>query len=77
MKTCNASLIQPSDLGVELDESDAIQWLTAVAAIRSEDGDDVVMDVESGVFGHRVTMLDFSPGRPGPFPAHRQISRVP
>ena len=48
-------------LGVELDESDAIQWLTAVAAIRSEEGDDVVMDVESGVFGHRVTMLDFSP----------------
>lgn len=46
-------------LGVELDEEAALQWLTAVAA---ESGDsDVTMDVRSGVFGHRVTMLDFSP----------------
>ena len=47
-------------LGVELDEADALQWLTAVAASVGDD-DDVVVDVKSGVFGHRVTMLDFSP----------------
>ena len=45
-------------LGVELDEADALQWLTAVAAAAGDD--DVVMDVKSGVFGHRVSMLDFS-----------------
>ena len=47
-------------LGVEMDEADALQWLTAVAASAGDD-DDVVVDVKSGVFGHRVTMLDFSP----------------
>lgn len=46
-------------LGVELDEEEAIQWLTAIAASRSAQ-DDIVMDVRSGVFGHKVSMLDFS-----------------
>lgn len=46
-------------LGVEMDEADALQWLTAVGA--GQDSDDVVVDVKSGVFGHRVSMLDFSP----------------
>jgi hypothetical protein len=46
-------------LGIELDEADALQWLTAIAA--SQDQSDVVVDVKSGVFGHRVTMLDFNP----------------
>ena len=45
-------------LGVELDEVEALQWLTAVAMAR--DSADVVVDIDSGVFGHRVTMLDFS-----------------
>lgn len=45
-------------LGVELNEAEALQWLTAVSASKSEA--DVVLDVQSGVFGHRVTMLDFS-----------------
>jgi hypothetical protein len=46
-------------LGVELDEEEALQWLTAMAA--GSDGGDVVVDTRAGVFGHRVTMLDFSP----------------
>jgi hypothetical protein len=46
-------------LGVELDEADALQWLAAVGAGQGDD-DDVVVDVKSGVFGHRITMLDFS-----------------
>ncbi|MBI4731244.1 MAG: hypothetical protein HY781_03815 [Chloroflexi bacterium] len=45
-------------LGVELDEADALQWLTALAA---DQGDEIVMDERTGVFGHRVSMLDFSP----------------
>jgi hypothetical protein len=45
-------------LGVELDEIEALQWLTAVALTR--DSHDVVVDMGTGVFGHKVTMLDFS-----------------
>lgn len=47
-------------LGVEMDEAAALQWLAAAAASQGDD-DDVVVDVKSGVFGHRLTMLDFSP----------------
>jgi hypothetical protein len=44
-------------LGVELDEADALQWLASIAAV---DDEEVIVDVKSGIFGHRVTMLDFS-----------------
>jgi len=47
-------------LGVEMDQEEAIQWLTAIAASQAQ-GEDVVIDVHSGVFGHKVSMLDFSP----------------
>jgi hypothetical protein len=46
-------------LGVELDEADALQWLGAIAA--AGESHRVVMDAGAGVFGHQVTMLDFSP----------------
>ncbi len=45
-------------LGIELNEPDALQWLTAIAAAREEK--DVVFDERAGVFGHVVSMLDFS-----------------
>ena len=45
--------------GIELDEEEALQWLTAMA--HSEAQQDLVVDKDSGVFGHRVAMLDFSP----------------
>jgi hypothetical protein len=44
-------------LGVELDEADALQWLASIAAVTDEE---IVMDERSGIYGHRVTMLDFS-----------------
>ena len=45
-------------LGVELDEAEAGRW---VEAIRSEsEGGDIVVDVDSGVYGHKVAMLDFT-----------------
>jgi hypothetical protein len=47
-------------LGVEIDEEEALQWLTAIAAAKGS-GDDLHIDAQSGVFGHKVTMLDFSP----------------
>jgi len=46
-------------LGVELNEDEARDWMAAMAAEAS--GGDLVVDVDSGVFGHRVTMLDLSP----------------
>jgi len=45
-------------LGIELDEADALQWLTAVA---SQGGSDITVDEKTGTFGHRISMLDFSP----------------
>ena len=46
-------------LGIELDQAEALDWLTAVAVAQGED--DITVDIKSGVFGHKVTMLDFSP----------------
>jgi len=45
-------------LGVELDEAEAARWVEAMESEAA--GGDVVVDVDSGVFGHRATMLDFS-----------------
>ncbi|MCB2224570.1 MAG: hypothetical protein KQH83_10425 [Actinobacteria bacterium] len=47
-------------MGVEIDEADALQWMASIAAARAEEGD-IAHDEAAGVFGHRVTMLDFSP----------------
>ena len=46
-------------LGVQLDEEGALQWLAAIAADSASD--DHIVEHESGVFGHRVSMLDFTP----------------
>jgi hypothetical protein len=46
-----------SRMGVELDEADALQWLTAMTAAQDEE---IVHDEISGTFGHRISMLDFS-----------------
>ncbi len=46
-------------LGVEVDETEATQWLTAMAAMKVDE--QIVVDTRTGVFGHAVTMLDFSP----------------
>lgn len=45
-------------LGVQIDEAEAMQWLAAAAVESGQD--DVVVDVRTGVFGHRLSMLDFS-----------------
>jgi hypothetical protein len=51
-------------LGVEMDEAEAIQWLTAITAEREHD---LHHDEDSGVFGHKISMLDFSPNQLGRF----------
>ena len=44
--------------GMTLDEAAVREWL---AAVSSDSGGDITVDADSGTFGHRVTMLDFSP----------------
>jgi hypothetical protein len=47
-------------LGVELDEREAADW---IAAMETEArGGDLTVDVNTGVYGYRATMLDFAPG---------------
>ena len=57
-------------IGVELDEAEALRWLSAMAA---DSGGDIVLDAASGVFGHRVSMLDFSPANLTHF---REVGRI-
>jgi hypothetical protein len=57
-------------LGVELDEPEALRWLTAMAA---SSGQEITFDVQSGVFGHRVAMLDFNADQLARF---REIGRL-
>jgi hypothetical protein len=45
-------------LGVEMDETEALQWLTAIADDKADAG--IVTDERTGVFGHKLSMLDFS-----------------
>jgi hypothetical protein len=47
-------------LGVEIDEAESLQWLSAIAAENDTD-DDITIDESSGTYGYRATMLDFSP----------------
>ncbi len=59
-------------LGIELDESEAMQWLTAMAASQAQQ-EDISLDKLSGVFGHKIVMLDFSPADLAHF---RQIGKL-
>jgi len=43
-------------LGIEVDEADVSQWLTAMAGSDSMRWD---VDEEAGIFGHEITLLDF------------------
>ena len=47
-------------LGVEVDEADATQWLAAMAGTQA-DGGDFSVDARAGVYGHRISLLDFDP----------------
>src|SRR5512136_2296262 len=58
-------------LGIELDEAEALQWMTAIASFDSSM--DISVDAESGVFGNKIVMLDFSPHELAHF---REIGRL-
>jgi hypothetical protein len=57
-------------LGVEISESEALQWLSAMAI---DSDTEISMDLDTGVFGHKVVMLDFSPKELARF---REIGRL-
>jgi hypothetical protein len=59
-KQINRIIASARSLGVEMDEEEAIQWLTSIVAAEQQDGGPQV-DHERGVFGHRVVLLDFDP----------------
>jgi hypothetical protein len=46
-------------LGIDIDRHEAEEWVSAME--NEEAGGDLVVDVNTGVYGHRVTMLDFAP----------------
>ena len=58
-------------LGVEMDEEEALQWLANIASWQTQD--DLHVDERTGVFGHKIVMLDFSPDELAYF---REIGRL-
>ena len=47
--------------GVHIDEERATHWLQAIQDARDSSDDEFTIDEVSGTFGHKVSMLDFSP----------------
>ncbi|MAT44038.1 MAG: hypothetical protein CL609_17020 [Anaerolineaceae bacterium] len=43
-------------MGVEMDEADALSWLSAITA---QNQSDIQLDERTGIFGHTITLLDF------------------
>jgi hypothetical protein len=62
-------------LGVEVDREEALQWLAAIAAAGGDEP--VQVDEAAGVFGHRVTMLDFSPDDLAHFREVGRLVKIP
>lgn len=60
--------------GVELDQTEAAQWLAAASAASDTD---ITLDHRTGVFGHRVAMLDFSPDDLAYFRSVAAIVEIP
>ena len=58
-------------LGIELNEAEALQWMTALVSLKSSM--DISVDPGSGVFGSKIVMLDFSPNELAHF---REIGRL-
>src|SRR4030067_92633 len=46
-------------LGIELNEDEVLQWMTALASLGSSM--EIAVDSGSGVFGNKIARLDFSP----------------
>lgn len=62
-------------LGMTIDEAEMTAWLAAMDDEGT--GGQVIVDLESGTFGHRVTMLDFSPRELERFRRIGEIVKLP
>jgi hypothetical protein len=62
-------------LGVELDEEDALRWLSAMAAGSGDS--EIVVDMDSGTFGHRVSMLDLNTAQLARFREIGKLVEIP
>lgn len=62
------------EAGVEMDASEAEAWLSAMAQAEAEA---IQVDEEHGVFGNKVTLLDFSPQELGRLRAIAKIVGIP
>src|SRR3954471_25067758 len=60
-----------SRLGVEINVIEAEKWIDSMAMEQA--GGDIVVDVDTGVFGHRASMLDLDPADLKHF---QQIARI-
>jgi len=58
-------------MGVEIDAEDAARWVEAMEV--EARGGDLVVDVDTGTYGHRVSMLDFQPTELARF---REIGKI-
>lgn len=61
-------------LGVEVDEEEALQWLAAMAVVQS---DEISVDARHGVYGHKISLLDFTPEDLAHFRQVGQIVEIP
>jgi hypothetical protein len=61
-------------LGVEIDEEEALQWLAAMAASKS---DEIGVDEQHGIYGQKITLLDFAPADLAYFRALGRIVEIP
>src|SRR4030066_320034 len=58
-------------LGIELNEDEVLQWMTALASLGL--AMEIAVDSGSGVFGNKIVMLDFSPNELAHF---REVGRL-
>src|SRR5688572_12497302 len=70
----NRIIDSAKNLGVEIDEEEALQWLAAMAATQA---DEVTLDTAHGIYGQRITLLDFSPTDLAYFRQIGQIVEIP
>lgn len=71
-----ASIIEAAQrIGIEMDADEARRWVEAIDLAGSSE--DLSVDTRTGVFGHRVAMLDFSPDDLAYFRAVGEIVGIP
>jgi len=61
-------------LGVELDSKEALEWIIAVSEAERESA--FAQDAQTGVFGHRISLMDFDPSELGHFRRLAQMVRL-